>query len=174
MKAEDKYIQGLADIGCGMSETSIGIGNQAQPSTNGHVDGRVNGQVEGRPPGRADGRPRGPFAPTGRLDGLVPHLIRSQLLRPGFVRMSLRLGAARQMPAWAKLQFLNAGVDRKDLDRVLGRITSLESWADAWERLGSDHENAGALSEARGDRRAAAASYLAGSGPCTLPHSARL
>ena len=46
----------------------------------------------------------------GRLELLVPHLLRGQLLRPGFVRMSLRLGAARQMPAWAKLQFTSHGV----------------------------------------------------------------
>lgn len=74
----------------------------------------------------------------GRLELLVPHLLRGQLLRPGFVRMSLRLGAARQMPNWAKLQFLNGGVEPKDLDRVLGRITSLESWVDEWESLGRE------------------------------------
>ena len=99
----------------------------------------------------------------GRLETLVPHLIRSQLLRPGFVRMSLRLGAARQMPGWAKLQFLNAGVDRDDLDRVLGRITSLESWADEWEKLGHEHEvKAAAMLEAP-DRRSAARHYIAAS-----------
>src|SRR5207344_3177293 len=45
----------------------------------------------------------------GRLEFLVPHLLRSQVLRPRFVRLSLKLGAARQMPRWAKLQFLNCG-----------------------------------------------------------------
>ena len=76
----------------------------------------------------------------GRLEFLVPHLLRSQLLRPGFVHLSLRLGVARQMPAWAKLQFTNAGVSPGDLERVLGRITSLPSWVDAWEGLGREHE----------------------------------
>src|SRR5437870_9996263 len=69
----------------------------------------------------------------GRLEFLVPHLLRGQLLRPGFVRMSLRLGVAQQMPQWAKLQFINGGVDPRDLDDVLGRITSLNSWVDEWE-----------------------------------------
>jgi 2,6-dihydroxypseudooxynicotine hydrolase len=76
----------------------------------------------------------------GRLEFLVPHLLRSQLLRPGFVRLSLRLGAARAMPGWAKLQFLNCGVDADDLDRVLGGITSLPGWVDAWESAGREHE----------------------------------
>src|SRR5689334_4279191 len=66
----------------------------------------------------------------GRLDFLAPHLLRSQLLRPGFVRLSLRMGAAQQMPGWARRQFTNAGVSSRDLDRVLGRITSLETWVD--------------------------------------------
>jgi 2,6-dihydroxypseudooxynicotine hydrolase len=86
----------------------------------------------------------------GRLEFLVPHLLRSQLLRPGFVRLSLRLGAARQMPAWAKLQFLNAGISAADLDRVLGRVTSLESWVEEWERLASHHEEAGRAALAQG------------------------
>src|ERR1051325_4619252 len=64
----------------------------------------------------------------GRLELLVPHLLRGPLLRPGFVRMSLRLGTARQMPDWAKLQFLNSGVAADDLERVLGRVTSLGTW----------------------------------------------
>ena len=79
----------------------------------------------------------------GRLEFLVPHLLRSQLLRPGFVRLSLRLGAARQMPRWAKQQFINAGVSLADLDRVLGRVTSLGSWVDEWESLGREHEQGG-------------------------------
>ncbi len=74
----------------------------------------------------------------GRLELLVPHLLRGQLLRPGFVRMSLKLGAARQMPGWAKLQFLNGGVRPDDLDRVLGKVTSLESWVDEWDSLGRE------------------------------------
>jgi 2,6-dihydroxypseudooxynicotine hydrolase len=87
----------------------------------------------------------------GRLEFLVPHLLRSQLLRPGFVRMSLKLGAARQMPPWAKLQFLNCGVDAESLDRVLGRITGLGSWVDEWEGLGRGREDAArkALAEGR-------------------------
>src|SRR5688572_1431353 len=76
----------------------------------------------------------------GRLELLVPHMLRGQLLRPGFVRLSLRLGLTRQMPAWAKLQFTNNGITPEDLDRVLGRITSLTSWVDEWERLGLAHE----------------------------------
>src|SRR5262245_8866279 len=64
----------------------------------------------------------------GRLDFLAPHLLRGQLLRPGFVSLSLRMGFAQQMPAWAKLQFTNAGVSAEDLDRVLGRISGLTSW----------------------------------------------
>lgn len=79
----------------------------------------------------------------GRLELLVPHLLRSQLLRPGFVRLSLRLGAAQQMPAWAKLQFINSGVAPADLDRVLGRVTSLESWVDCWNDLALELERAG-------------------------------
>jgi 2,6-dihydroxypseudooxynicotine hydrolase len=79
----------------------------------------------------------------GRLELLVPHMLRGQLLRPGFVRLSLRLGLTRQMPAWAKLQFTNNGITPADLDFVLGRITSLESWVDEWESLGRAHEQAG-------------------------------
>src|SRR5262245_55317077 len=76
----------------------------------------------------------------GRLEFLVPHLLRSQVLRPRFVRLSLKLGAARQMPRWAKLQFLNCGVSAPDLERVLGRIFSLETWVDEWEALGREQE----------------------------------
>jgi 2,6-dihydroxypseudooxynicotine hydrolase len=79
----------------------------------------------------------------GRLEFLVPHLLRSQLLRPGFVRMSLRLGFAQQMPAWAKLQFTSHGVHPDDLDFVLRRIGGLESWVDEWESLGRAREQAG-------------------------------
>jgi 2,6-dihydroxypseudooxynicotine hydrolase len=86
----------------------------------------------------------------GRLELLVPHLLRSQLLRPGFVRLSLRLGAAQQMPAWAKLQFTNAGVAPADLERVLARVTDLESWVAAWTHLGRGHEHAAAVALAEG------------------------
>src|SRR2546426_8880666 len=79
----------------------------------------------------------------GRLEFLVPHLLRSQLLRPGFVRMSLRLGVAQQMPSWAKLQFTNGGVNAEDLERVLGCVTSLESWVHEWENLAISYEQAG-------------------------------
>ncbi len=79
----------------------------------------------------------------GRLELLVPHLLRSQLLRPGFVRLSLKLGAAQQMPAWAKLQFVNSGVAPEDLDRVLASVNSLESWVDIWQDLGLALERAG-------------------------------
>jgi 2,6-dihydroxypseudooxynicotine hydrolase len=86
----------------------------------------------------------------GRLELLVPHMLRGQLLRPGFLRLSLRLGLTRQMPAWAKLQFTNNGITPADLDAVLGRITSLESWADEWENLGRSHELAGQDALAQG------------------------
>ena len=100
---------------------------------------------------------------TGRLEFLVPHLLRSQLLRPQFVRMSLRLGVAQQMPPWAKLQFTNAGVSPEDLERVLGRITSLASWSDQWERLGRSHDDSGRLARDRGDRPGAWRHFLAAS-----------
>jgi 2,6-dihydroxypseudooxynicotine hydrolase len=92
----------------------------------------------------------------GRLEFLVPHLLRGQLLRPGFVSMSLKLGLAHQMPPWAKLQFTNAGVSPEDLERVLGRIAGLTSWADEWESLGRAHEQAGrdALALDRGSEAA--------------------
>jgi 2,6-dihydroxypseudooxynicotine hydrolase len=99
----------------------------------------------------------------GRLEFLVPHLLRGQILRPGFVRLSLRLGAAQQMPSWAKLQFTNAGVTSADLDRVLGRITSLGSWVDEWEALGREHEQGGLDALALGRTEAAAARFLAAS-----------
>jgi 2,6-dihydroxypseudooxynicotine hydrolase len=99
----------------------------------------------------------------GRLETLVPHMLRSQVLRPGFVRMSLRLGAARQMPAWGKLQFTNHGVTPAELDQVLGRITSLESWADEWESLARAREQGGRDALALGDRAAAAQRFLTAS-----------
>ena len=99
----------------------------------------------------------------GRLELLVPHVLRSQLLRPGFVRMSLKLGVARQMPAWAKLQFTSHGVSPEDLDDLLGRVESLESWTSAWEALGRTHERRGqdALTWGRTDE--AARRFLAAS-----------
>jgi 2,6-dihydroxypseudooxynicotine hydrolase len=96
----------------------------------------------------------------GRLELLVPHMLRGQLLRPGFVRLSLKLGLTRQMPAWAKLQFTNNGITSGDLDSVLGRITSLESWVDEWERLGRTHEEAGRNAQVLGERAQAASHYL--------------
>lgn len=96
----------------------------------------------------------------GRLELLVPHLLRGQLLRPGFVRLSLRLGLTRQMPAWAKLQFTNNGITGEDLDRVLGRITSLESWVDEWESLGRAQEQAGQDALALGKTAQAGQRYL--------------
>jgi 2,6-dihydroxypseudooxynicotine hydrolase len=99
----------------------------------------------------------------GRLELLVPHMLRSQLLRPGFVRLSLRLGAARQMPAWAKLQFTSHGVSTQDLDRVLGRVQGLESWTDEWESLGRAYEGRGRIELASGSPRAAAQSFLTAS-----------
>jgi len=97
----------------------------------------------------------------GRLDFLAPHLLRSQLLRPGFVSMSLKMGFAHQMPAWAKLQFTNAGVSAEDLEKVLGRITGLTSWADEWESLGRAHEQAGRDALALERRDDAARRFLA-------------
>jgi len=99
----------------------------------------------------------------GRLEFLVPHLLRGQLLRPGFVRLSLRLGVAQQMPAWAKLQFTNAGVTPEDLDRVLGRITSLGTWVDEWESLGREHEQGAQDALVLGRTADAARRFLAAS-----------
>jgi 2,6-dihydroxypseudooxynicotine hydrolase len=99
----------------------------------------------------------------GRLEFLVPHLLRGQLLRPGFVRLSLRLGVAHQMPRWAKLQFTNAGVSPEELDRVLERITSLGSWVDEWESLGREHEQGAQDALSLGRRDDAARRFLAAS-----------
>ncbi len=99
----------------------------------------------------------------GRLEFLVPHLLRGQLLRPGFVRLSLRLGVAQQMPGWAKLQFTNAGVSPGDLARVLGRITSLASWVDEWEALGRAHEQGAQDALALGRMADAARRFIAAS-----------
>lgn len=99
----------------------------------------------------------------GRLEFLVPHFLRSQLLRPGFVRLSLRLGVAQQMPGWAKRQFTNAGVTSADLERVLSRVTSLISWVDEWESLGRQHEQGGHDALALGRPAAAARRYVAAS-----------
>jgi len=99
----------------------------------------------------------------GRLELLVPHMLRGQLLRPGFVRLSLRLGVARQMPGWAKLQFLNSGVSPEDLEAVLGRITSLGSWVDEWQALGRHHETRGQEAQAVGELAQAAHEFLAAS-----------
>ena len=91
----------------------------------------------------------------GKLELLVPHLLRSQLLRPEFVRLSLSLGFARLMPPWAKLQFTNTGVSADDLDRVLSRIAGLESWVDEWERLGREHEEQARAALLRGETQIA-------------------
>jgi alpha-beta hydrolase superfamily lysophospholipase len=99
----------------------------------------------------------------GRLELLVPHMLRGQLLRPGFVRLSLRLGAARQMPPWAKLQFIHIGVPPNELDAVLGRIKSLSSWVEEWQSLGRDHETRGQEAQHMGDLPQAAREYLAAS-----------
>lgn len=99
----------------------------------------------------------------GRLEFLVPHLLRSQLLRPGFVRMSLRLGFAQQMPAWAKLQFTNHGVDPDDLEFVLRRVQGLTSWVDEWESLGRAREQAGHDALVLGRPTDAARHFLAAS-----------
>ncbi len=96
----------------------------------------------------------------GRLEFLAPHLLRSQLLRPGFVRLSLRLGAARQMPRWAKLQFLHSGISAADLDDVLGRVTSLDSWVEEWQKLARRNEEAGRTELAAGRRAEAARRFL--------------
>ena len=99
----------------------------------------------------------------GKLEHLVPHMLRGQLLRPGFVRLSLRLGAARQMPSWAKLQFLSHGVTSEELERVLGRVNGLESWSDEWEALGRAHEQGGRDALALNRPREAAQHFLAAS-----------
>ncbi len=99
----------------------------------------------------------------GKLELLVPHMLRSQLLRPGFVRLSLKLGAARSMPAWGKLQFTNHGVSEAELDDVLGRVSGLESWCDEWERTGLAYEKRGHDALAFGQRREAAKHFLTAS-----------
>jgi hypothetical protein len=99
----------------------------------------------------------------GRLELLVPHMLRGQLLRPGFVRLSLKLGAARSMPAWAKLQFLNHGVTESDLDDVLGRVSSLESWSDEWEATGRAYEKRGRDAIEFGKAREASRHFLTAS-----------
>jgi 2,6-dihydroxypseudooxynicotine hydrolase len=99
----------------------------------------------------------------GRVDFLAPHLLRSQLLRPGFVRLTLRLGIARHMPPWARLQFTNGGVSARDLDQVLGRVTSLASWVDEWDRLAREHEQWGSDALERGHRETAARHFLSAS-----------
>lgn len=100
---------------------------------------------------------------SGRLESLVPHLVRGQFLRPGFVQMSLRLGVAQQMPQWAKLQFTHCGVPPEDLEKVLGRITSLETWVSEWERMARERERSGDEALARGERSEAAKHFLAAS-----------
>ena len=99
----------------------------------------------------------------GRVDFLAPHLLRGQLLRPGFVRLTLKLGIARRMPAWARLQFTNGGVTPHDLDRVLSRVTSLESWVDEWESLAREHEQLGRDAMTLGQRGPAARHFLSAS-----------
>ncbi len=96
----------------------------------------------------------------GRLELLVPHMLRSQLLRPGFLRMSLQLGLTRQMPAWAKLQFTSHGVTPDQLDFVLGRVHSLVSWVDEWESLGRSLEQSGRDALALGKPAEAATRFL--------------
>lgn len=99
----------------------------------------------------------------GRLEFLAPHVLRRQLLRRGVVRLSLRLGVAQQMPAWARLQFTNQGVSPEDLDRVLRRIGSLRSWVNEWESLGRHHEQGGRDALALGKREEACRRLLAAS-----------
>src|SRR2546423_9607205 len=99
----------------------------------------------------------------GRLELLVPHMLRGQILRPGFLRMVLGFGVAKQMPAWAKLQFLHCGVGAEDLDQVLSRIKSLPSWVDEWQRLGCAKEGLGREALAQGDTAAAAQHFVAAS-----------
>jgi len=109
------------------------------------------------------GREKAVTVKGGRLEFLVPHLVRSQLLRPGFVSMSLKMGLAQQMPPWAKLQFTNAGVSPGELEQVLGRITGLISWSDEWESLGRAHEQGARDALALGRPDDAARRFLAAS-----------
>jgi dienelactone hydrolase len=99
----------------------------------------------------------------GRVDFLAPHVLRGQLLRPGFVRLTLRMGVARHMPGWARLQFTNGGVTKPDLDRVLSRVSSLDSWVDEWESLAREHEQSGKDALALDQRAAAVRHFLAAS-----------
>jgi alpha-beta hydrolase superfamily lysophospholipase len=99
----------------------------------------------------------------GRLEFLVPHFLRGQLLRRSFVRLSLRLGITQQMPGWAKLQFIHAGVSEEDLDDVLGRVSGLRSWVNEWEALGRSHEEAGDEVLSRGHTKEAALRFKSAS-----------
>lgn len=99
----------------------------------------------------------------GRLEFLVPHLLRGQMLRRNFVRLSLRMGVTQQMPTWAKLQFLHAGVSKEDLEAVLRRIRNLDSWVDEWESLGRAHEQSGQDALALGRTADAALHFKAAS-----------
>lgn len=99
----------------------------------------------------------------GRLEFLVPHFLRGQLLRRNFVRLSLRMGVTQQMPGWAKLQFLHAGVSEEDLESVLGRIHGLRSWVNEWEALGRSHETAGDEALERGRSQEAAMCFKSAS-----------
>ena len=135
-----------------------------------HSD-RMGGTRGTRPPARPGGNPaverraeRAHMAVKGgRLEFLAPHLLRGQFLRRFFVRLSLKLGVARQMPAWAKLQFTQAGVSRTDLDRVLSRITGLESWVDEWESVGRNHEQGARDALALGHQDQAVRRFIAAS-----------
>ena len=124
----------------------------------------------GAGPGGGYRAPRGPRRGPGvapmpnkgeRLEFLAPHLLRSQFLRPGVVRAGLRLGGAQHLPSWARLQFVNAGVSPADLDLVLRRVTSLESWVSEWESLGWRHEADGHRDLELGERAGATAHFLA-------------
>ena len=98
----------------------------------------------------------------GRLEFLVPHLLREPAPAPG---LRAHEPAARRRAADAahgpSSSSSNGGRrSREDLERVLGRITSLESWVDEWESLGREHEQGArdALALGRRDEARAATS----------------
>src|SRR5262245_4288151 len=99
----------------------------------------------------------------GRVDFLAPHLLRGQLLRPGFVRLTLRMGVARHMPGWARLQFTNGGGTAPDLGRGLARVPILEARVDEWESLAREHEQSGKDALKLDQRAAAVRHFLAAS-----------
>ena len=93
----------------------------------------------------------------GRLEFLVPHLLRSQLLRPGLRAPEPAAGrrAADAAVGEAPVPELRRRRPRTST-ACSARITSLESWVDEWESLGREHEQAARDALAAGSHRGGA------------------